>query len=233
MKRKPVKIGLIGGGLMGREMVGAFARWRALTDVSVEPQLVAVADLNPSALEWFDDGHTLLTRDYRELLARSDIETFYVAVPHHLHAKIYCEVLEAGKDLLAEKPFGIDLGAAEKIAETATATKRFVRCSSEFPFFPGAQRAIQVLRSGQLGSGARGGFRPSPFERPRPDEDGQLETSKRHVRRDWGAWGSRSARVSCSAQAELVPGARVRPTPKGLPRTARRQRRHGGLRHLG
>ena len=39
----------------------------------------------------------------------------------------------------------------EKIAETATATKRFVRCSSEFPFFPGAQWAIQVLRSGQLG----------------------------------------------------------------------------------
>jgi predicted dehydrogenase len=151
MKRKTVGIGIIGGGLMGREIASAFARWRALTDVTVEPQLVGVADLNPAALEWFDDGRTFLTADYRQLLEREGVEVLYVALPHHLHQQVYCEVLEAGKDLLAEKPFGIDLAAAEKIASTAEATKRFVRCSSEFPFLPGAQRAIQAARSGQLG----------------------------------------------------------------------------------
>ena len=86
MKRRPVGIGIIGGGLMGRETASAFARWRALTDVTVEPQLVGVADLNPAALEWFDDGRTFLTRDYRELLDRDEIEILYVAVPHNLHA---------------------------------------------------------------------------------------------------------------------------------------------------
>jgi predicted dehydrogenase len=151
MKRRPVGIGIIGGGLMGRETASAFARWRALTDVTVEPQLVGIADLNPAPLEWFDDGRTFLTRDYRELLNRDEIEILYVAVPHNLHAKIYGEVLEAGKDLLAEKPFGIDLAAAEQIAAAAQSTKRFVRCSSEFPFLPGPQRAIQTIRSGQLG----------------------------------------------------------------------------------
>jgi hypothetical protein len=54
MKRRPVGISIIGGGLMGRESASAFARWRTLTDVTVEPQLVGVADLNPAALEWFD-----------------------------------------------------------------------------------------------------------------------------------------------------------------------------------
>ncbi|MBV9489413.1 MAG: Gfo/Idh/MocA family oxidoreductase [Verrucomicrobia bacterium] len=151
MKRNPVKIGIIGGGLMGREVASAFARWRALTDVTVEPQLVGVADLNPAALAWFDDGQTFLTDDYRRLLDRAEVEVIYVAVPHNLHAKVYGEVLEAGKDLLAEKPFGIDLAAAEQIAATAHATRRFVRCSSEFPFLPGAQRAIRAARSGQLG----------------------------------------------------------------------------------
>jgi predicted dehydrogenase len=97
------------------------------------------------------DGRTFLTRDYRELLDRDEIEILYVAVPHNLHAKIYGEVLEAGKDLMAEKPFGIDLAAAEQIAAAAQSTKRFVRCSSEFPFLPGPQRAIQTIRSGQLG----------------------------------------------------------------------------------
>jgi predicted dehydrogenase len=151
MKRRPIGIGIVGGGLMGREIASSFARWRALTDVTVEPRLLGVADVNPAALEWFDDGRTLLTLDYRELLDRIDVEVLYVAVPHNLHAKIYGEVLQAGKDLLAEKPFGIDLAAAEEIASTAQSTKRFVRCSSEFPFLPGAQRAIQMARSGQAG----------------------------------------------------------------------------------
>jgi predicted dehydrogenase len=87
MKRRPVGIGIVGGGLMGREIASAFARWRALTDVAVEPLLLGVADVNPAALEWFDDGRTLLTLDYRELLDRTDVEILYVAVPHNLHAK--------------------------------------------------------------------------------------------------------------------------------------------------
>jgi predicted dehydrogenase len=151
VKRRQIGIGIVGGGLMGRESASAFARWRALIDVTVEPKLVGVADLNPAALEWFDDGQTFLTPDYRQLLDRDEVEVVYVAVPHNLHEKIYREVLEAGKDLLAEKPFGIDLAAAAQIASVAESTKRFVRCSSEFPFLPGAQRAIQLARSGQLG----------------------------------------------------------------------------------
>jgi predicted dehydrogenase len=56
-----------------------------------------------------------------------------------------------GKDLFAEKPFGIDQGAAERIAAAVNASGRFVRVSSEFPFLPGAQRALTVARSGTLG----------------------------------------------------------------------------------
>jgi predicted dehydrogenase len=151
VKHRQIGIGIVGGGLMGRESVSTFARWRALIDVTVEPKLIGVADPNPAALEWFDDGQAFLTPDYRQLLDRDDVEVVYVAVPHNLHEKIYREVLEAGKDLLGEKPFGIDLAAAEQIASAVELTKRFVRCSSEFPFLPGAQRAIQMARSGQLG----------------------------------------------------------------------------------
>ena len=150
---KTVKIGIIGGGLMGREMASAFARWCALLDMPVRPELVAVADLNPDARTWFEQipTVTLLTADYAELLASPEVDVVYVAVPHHLHEKIYLDVLAAGKDLLAEKPFGIDLAAAEKIAAAVEASDSFVRCSSEFPFFPGAQRAFEYVRSGACG----------------------------------------------------------------------------------
>jgi predicted dehydrogenase len=147
------KIGIIGGGLMGREVASAIGRWFVLDNYPVKAELVAVCDLAEKQREWFRQVPTvkLITADYRELLASPDIDVVYVAVPHNLHEKIYIDVLEAGKDLFAEKPFGIDLKAARAIEEAAKTTGRFVRCSSQFPFLPGGQRAYQIAREGRLG----------------------------------------------------------------------------------
>jgi len=150
---KDITVGIIGGGLMGREMASAFARWCAFTDLSVRPVLKAVADLNPETLSWFQriPSVTQLTGDYHELLANPEVDVVYVAVPRNLHETIYKDVLAAGKDLLAEKPFGIDLASARRILDAVKASGRFVRCSSEMPFFPGAQRAMEFVKSGRLG----------------------------------------------------------------------------------
>jgi predicted dehydrogenase len=150
-----VNLGIIGGGLMGRETAMAIARWGALTDHPVRPVLTAVCDVNPEALAWFDrvDTVTTTTDDYRRLLAADDVDVVYVAVRHDMHEQIYVDTINAGKDLLAEKPFGIDLGAAERIVATAESRPDvFVRCSSEMPFFPGAHAAYQLIRSGSLGT---------------------------------------------------------------------------------
>lgn len=150
---KTISIGIIGGGLMGREMASAFARWCALLDMPVRPELVAVADLSDAARDWFDvvPSVRLKTADYHELLADPGVDVVYVAVPHQLHEKIYLDVLAAGKDLLAEKPFGIDLDSARRIRDAAAASGQFVRCSSEFPFLPGAQRALAMAAGGEMG----------------------------------------------------------------------------------
>ena len=150
---KHVRIGIIGGGLMGREMASAFARWCALKDLPVTPVLTAVADVNASVLDWFRaiPSARLLTTDYRELLASPDVDVVYVAVPHDLHERLYLDVLAAGKDLFAEKPFGIDLAAARRIVEAVRTSGRFVRCSSEFPFFPGVQRIVKACAAGGMG----------------------------------------------------------------------------------
>ncbi|MDB6038231.1 MAG: putative GFO/IDH/MocA family oxidoreductase, partial [Verrucomicrobiales bacterium] len=152
MKQK-MRLGIIGGGLMGREAASAFGRWFVLNDFPVQAELVAVCDLQENLLEWFRQVPTvkLVTKDYQELLRSADVDVVYVAVPHNLHEKMYLDVLAAGKDLLAEKPFGIDLTAARNIAEAARKSGRFVRCSSEFPFLPGPQRVVQEVQSGKLG----------------------------------------------------------------------------------
>jgi predicted dehydrogenase len=147
------RIGIIGGGLMGREVASALSRWFVLENFPVHAELTAVCDLAEKQREWFRriPSVKLLTADYHELLASSDVDVVYVAVPHNMHETIYLDVLKAGKDLLAEKPFGIDLKAARAIADAAKSSGRFVRCSSEFPFLPGAQRAYQIAREGKLG----------------------------------------------------------------------------------
>jgi predicted dehydrogenase len=147
-----VKVGIIGGGLMGREAASAFGRWFVLQDYPVQVTLTAVCDLNEDVLAWYErvPSVALRTRQIEELLA-SDVDVVYVAVPHHLHEDVYLKVLNAGKDLLAEKPFGIDLAAAERIAAAARETGRFVRCSSEFPFLPGPQQVIQAFHSNEFG----------------------------------------------------------------------------------
>lgn len=148
-----VRIGIIGGGLMGRELAAVCGRWLHLVDHPVRPSVVAVADLNPSALEWFEQVPTVetLTDSWQQLVDDASLDVLYIAVPHNLHEEIYTAAAAAGKDFLAEKPFGIDLGSAERIASAIDAAGVFVRVSSEMPFFPGALRAYEVARSGALG----------------------------------------------------------------------------------
>ena len=149
-----VRVGIVGGGLMGRELAAAIGRWAALDDHPVRPELVAVCDTNPAALSWFDrvDSVRLRSSDYADLLADDELDVLYIALPHHLHEAVYLDAIEAGKDFLAEKPFGIDLAAATRIVEALHAKPDvFVRCSSEMPFYPGAQLAVETIGSGAPG----------------------------------------------------------------------------------
>lgn len=149
-----VAIGIVGGGLMGRELAAAIGRWSALSDHPVQPRLEAVCDTSSAALAWFERIPTVrtLTDDRRRLLEDPGLDVLYLAVPHHLHEELYLEAIAAGKDFLGEKPFGIDLAVARRIVAALRERPHvFARCSSEMPYFPGAQLAYDEIRSGSLG----------------------------------------------------------------------------------
>lgn len=154
MSKREIPFGIIGCGLMGREFASAAARWCHLLDLDFVPRIVGICDTNPAMFGWFESNFTNLkgTTNYQDLLGRSDIEAIYCAVPHHLHAQIYGDIIRAGKHLLGEKPFGIDQAANSEIHAAIRANSQvLVRCSSEFPFFPGAQRIIRFIREGRFG----------------------------------------------------------------------------------
>ncbi|MDP6380575.1 MAG: Gfo/Idh/MocA family oxidoreductase [Phycisphaerae bacterium] len=152
---KTVRFGIIGCGLMGREFASVAARWCHLPDMDVRPEIVAVCDVNESLLPWYTDNFSAVkqaTKDYHELIANDAVEAVYCAVPHNLHRQVYCDIISAGRHLLGEKPFGIDKPANDAIlACIEKHPKVFVRCSSEFPFAPGAQRIGDMIEAGAFG----------------------------------------------------------------------------------
>ncbi len=152
---KRVRFGIIGCGLMGREFASAAARWAHLAEMDSAPEIVAICDANADLFPWYT-GHfpaiRQATPDYRALLANPEIEAVYCAVPHHLHREIYCAAIAAGKHLMGEKPFGIDRPANDAIlACCAGHPQVFVRCASEFPFFPAVQRIGGMIEAGAFG----------------------------------------------------------------------------------
>ena len=152
---KTVNFAVVGCGLMGREFASAAARWSHLTEDIPKPSIIAVSDPNEEARKWFHENVPTVkysAADYKELLEIKEIDAVYCAVPHVLHERIYTDIINAGKHLMGEKPFGMDRNQNQKIMEAINANPDvFVRCSSQFPFFPACQELIRWIDEGRFG----------------------------------------------------------------------------------
>jgi predicted dehydrogenase len=150
-----LRFGIIGCGLMGREFASSVARWCHFLDLDVTPEIVAACSGHETSFSWFKKSFPsihLYSTDYRDLLADPGIDAIYCSVPHYLHESLYIDTIEAGKHLFGEKPFGIGLEANERILAAARSRPGLViRSTSQFPFYPGAQRIIRMAREGRFG----------------------------------------------------------------------------------
>ncbi|MBL4702036.1 MAG: Gfo/Idh/MocA family oxidoreductase [Phycisphaeraceae bacterium] len=152
---KTIRFGIIGCGLMGREFASAAARWCHFNQMPAKPVITAICNRSEKPFAWFTEnfpGIELVTHDYKELLASDQVDAVYIALPHHMHREVYIAAIEAGKHLMGEKPFGIDRKDNEAINKTITENPDvFVRCVSQFPFFPAVQQIGRMIDSGELG----------------------------------------------------------------------------------
>ena len=154
---KTVNFGIIGLGMMGVEFASVAMRWSHLPEMAVRPKVVSICSrtLKPEVENWYREGLgtvTQATKDYREILANPEIDAVYCAVPHHLHKKMYIDIIKSGKHLFGEKPFGIDKKAnAAILAAAAEHPGVFVRCVSQYYFIPGAQQVGRLIEEGFFG----------------------------------------------------------------------------------
>jgi len=156
MKRSEIRFGIIGLGLMGKEFASAAARWCYLLDDGPVPVIKGICNRsNPENRKWFIENFPrieIITDNYRDLLSSEIIDAIYCAVPHNLHEEHYTSIIRAGKHLLGEKPFGIDLKANEQILKViAEHPDVTVKCSTHFAYYPGGKRIIDWIGSQKYG----------------------------------------------------------------------------------
>ncbi|HSL75981.1 MAG TPA: Gfo/Idh/MocA family oxidoreductase [Candidatus Limnocylindrales bacterium] len=149
-----IGIGVIGFGWMGQ------AHSRAYRDIPVyypesgiRPRLVAVADNVPARIELatsnfgFESG----TADWRELMARDDIDVIDITAPNALHQELVEAAAAAGKHIACEKPVGISPEATAAIEAAARRAGVITSCGYNYRWAPLVQYTRQLISEGRLG----------------------------------------------------------------------------------
>ncbi|MFC7238519.1 Gfo/Idh/MocA family protein [Saliphagus sp. GCM10025317] len=139
----PVRVGIVGLGTIGR------IHATRIDDLGAE---LVGADLDEDARASFtDEFDAPAHRDHHELL-ESGVDAVIVGVPNRIHEEIAVDALEAGVDVLLEKPLAHSVESAERIAAAARAADGFCTVGFTMRFSSLTERAIELRDEGSFGS---------------------------------------------------------------------------------
>src|SRR5580692_4208622 len=142
-----IQLALIGAGIQGQGDTRT-----ALQVPGVK--LVAVADCYDGRLAHAKElwgGDLFTTRDYREILARKDVDAVLIATPDHWHKQAAVDAMQAGKDVYLEKPMIHLYSDGPAIIEAARSTHRILQVGSQRVSSIVYAKAKELLASGAIG----------------------------------------------------------------------------------
>jgi len=154
-----IVMGVIGCGIQSRHLINKFIN-------KSEAQLVAVADVDKSrrdaAAKKIEDKYAkdkerptfkgcAIYRDFRELLARKDIDAVIIAAPDHWHAIIAIEACRAGKDIYCEKPLSLTIHEARQMINAVRKLNRVFQTGSQQRSDEEFHKACTLVRNGRIG----------------------------------------------------------------------------------
>jgi predicted dehydrogenase len=147
-----INIGMIGVGGNGFGNLRSFV---AQSEEKKDMQIVAVSDVytvrkerarSTARLEQKDVHH-----DYRDLLAKPDVDGVFIATPDHWHAQMAIDAMAAGKDVYLQKPMTYTIDEARQVTEAAARYKRVLQVGSQHLSDPRWQKAREVIAAGEIG----------------------------------------------------------------------------------
>lgn len=148
-----INVGIIGVGGKGSGHLRELAhRAKEKGDV----QVVAVSDIytrrKKGAQEFAGFADKDVHHDYRELLARGDVDAVVIATPDHWHARQAIDALHGGKDVYLQKPMTYTVEEAREVAAAVERNQRVLQVGSQFTSDLRYHRAKEVIERGWIGA---------------------------------------------------------------------------------
>ena len=151
-----LRIGMVGYAFMGAAHSQAWRTVNRVFDLPLRARMVSVAGRDPAAvaaaagrLGW--DGSVT---DWRELVARDDIDLIDICTPGDSHAEIALAALAAGKHVLCEKPLANSVAEARTMTDAAAAARAggvLTMCGFNYRRVPAVAYLRQLITDGRLG----------------------------------------------------------------------------------
>jgi myo-inositol 2-dehydrogenase/D-chiro-inositol 1-dehydrogenase len=190
-KNDRLNIGWIGCGARGGAIAAQAKRFG---------DIVAVCDVDKAsataANKRICSGKATVYQDYRELLARADVDVVLNATPDHWHTAIAIAACKAGKDLYTEKPLTLTIDEGKHLQQVVKETGRVVQVGTQQRSGPTFQRAVELVRNGRLGK-IKQVWVPVPYFGNKVDP---FKTSKPPASLDWDLYQGQTPEHEYCAQ---------------------------------
>jgi predicted dehydrogenase len=150
---KPLNIGLIGYGFMGRTHSNAYRQAPQFFDCEIKPVLKACCARNEAKIKAFAEnwGYESYETDWQKLIARNDIDAVDICTPNNLHKEIAIAAAEAGKMILCEKPLSMNVAEGEEMCAAVEKAGIANTVWYNYRRVPAVTLAKQLIDEGRLG----------------------------------------------------------------------------------
>lgn len=150
----PIRIGLVGAGVMGRAHSIGYAVAKMLDPTLPPIELTRVVDVDANAAEHIAHrfGWGTSSTDWRAVTRANDIHLVDVSTPNELHQAIALDAITHGKDVLCEKPLASDAVSAEELCRAAIAAGVVHRTGFVYRTWPSVRLAARLVRRGAIGA---------------------------------------------------------------------------------
>ena len=148
-----IRIGILGGGYMGKAHAAAFAAVGSLFETPLRPVLEMVCATSDASAERYRQafGFARATTDWRELVNDPDVDAVVIATPQATHREIAEAAFAAGKPVLCEKPMGASLEDSRAMLTAAEASECIHMIAFNYIRTPASQYARQLIAEGRIG----------------------------------------------------------------------------------
>ncbi|HYF72745.1 MAG TPA: Gfo/Idh/MocA family oxidoreductase, partial [Nocardioides sp.] len=151
--RPTLRVAMVGHAFMGNAHSQAWRTAPRFFDLPLAPEMSLVVghDAGRAAAAAGRLGWQESSADWREAVARDDIDLVDICTPGNTHAEIAIAALRAGKHVLCEKPLGRTAPESHELWQAAVAAGVVHMCGFNYRFVPAVRLAREMIAAGELG----------------------------------------------------------------------------------